>query len=161
MKQLVLIRHAHAGHGSNDHERSLTSRGIAEAKLIGGVLRQQQLVPSLMISSTSLRTMTTATIIAQELSFPISHILPEKNLYNTGEDDYFNVVQAIDDLHDCCFLFGHNFTISYFLWQLTGHHRSEMVPCTAAVLAVDIKSWTDIRLKSAHLGGYFQPESGY
>jgi len=159
MKRLVLIRHAHAAPGSNDHERPLTSRGIAEAKFIGGILCEQQFFPSLMICSTSLRTMTTASIIAQELSFPVSSILPEKKLYNTGEDDYFNVVQAIDDQHDCCYLFGHNFTISNFLWQLTGSHHSEMVPCTAAVLAFDVEHWSAVRPKSALLDGYFQPEA--
>lgn len=158
MKKLVLVRHAHAAHGSNDHERPLTSRGTAEAKFIGGVLREQQIVPSLIISSTSIRTMTTASIIAKELSFPVSLIVPEKKLYNTGEEDYFDVVLAIDDQHDCCYLFGHNFTISSFLWQLTGDHRTEMVPCTAVVLTLDVENWTDIRPKSALLGGYFQPE---
>ncbi|MGW5238837.1 SixA phosphatase family protein [Monashia sp. NPDC004114] len=57
-KTLILMRHAKAeeGLGMPDHDRELASRGRRDAKAAGAWLREQGLVPDLVICSTSKRT---------------------------------------------------------------------------------------------------------
>lgn len=57
-KRLVLMRHAkaEAGFGKPDHDRELTSRGRRDAAAAGRWLREQGLVPDLVVCSTSVRT---------------------------------------------------------------------------------------------------------
>jgi phosphohistidine phosphatase len=57
-KTLILMRHAKAeeGHGKPDHDRELAARGRRDAAAAGGWLREQGLVPDLVICSTAMRT---------------------------------------------------------------------------------------------------------
>lgn len=57
-KTLILMRHAKAeeGHGKADHDRELAPRGRRDAKAAGKWLRDQGLVPDLVICSTAQRT---------------------------------------------------------------------------------------------------------
>lgn len=57
-KTLVLFRHAKAEQvvGKPDHDRELSSRGRRDAKVAGAWLREQGLVPDLVICSTAVRT---------------------------------------------------------------------------------------------------------
>ncbi len=57
-KTLVLMRHSKAaqGLGGPDHDRRLTERGHRDAESAGAWLREQGLVPDLVICSTAVRT---------------------------------------------------------------------------------------------------------
>lgn len=57
-KTLILMRHAKAeeGAGKPDHDRGLTGRGRKDAVATGEWLKEQGLVPDLVICSTSVRT---------------------------------------------------------------------------------------------------------
>lgn len=57
-KTLLLMRHGKAeqGAGLPDHDRVLAKRGIRQGELAGAWLRDQGLVPDLVICSTSVRT---------------------------------------------------------------------------------------------------------
>lgn len=57
-KTLVLMRHAKAqeGLGMDDHDRQLSKRGRRDATTAGSWLREQGLMPDLVICSTAVRT---------------------------------------------------------------------------------------------------------
>ncbi|MDV3221256.1 SixA phosphatase family protein [Intrasporangium sp.] len=57
-KTLILMRHSKAenGAGKTDHDRELIARGRRDAAAAGAWLKEQGLVPDLVICSTSLRT---------------------------------------------------------------------------------------------------------
>ena len=57
-KTLILVRHAKAEQapGKPDHDRALTTRGRRDAEAAGEWLKQQGIVPELVICSTSVRT---------------------------------------------------------------------------------------------------------
>lgn len=57
-KTLLLMRHGKAeeGSGKPDHDRVLAKRGVRQGELAGAWLREQGLVPDLVICSTAVRT---------------------------------------------------------------------------------------------------------
>ena len=57
-KTLILMRHSKAEEGFTkpDHDRELAARGRRDATAAGGWLRQEGLVPDLVICSTAVRT---------------------------------------------------------------------------------------------------------
>lgn len=57
-KTLLLMRHGKAeeGAGKPDHDRVLSPRGLRQGELAGAWLREQGLVPDLVICSTAVRT---------------------------------------------------------------------------------------------------------
>ena len=65
-KTLILVRHAKAEQvvGKPDHDRALTTRGRRDAVAAGEWLKQQGIVPELVICSTSVRTRETWSGIA-------------------------------------------------------------------------------------------------
>ena len=57
-KTLILMRHSKAeeGPGKPDHDRELSDRGLRDARAAGAWLREEGLVPDLVICSTAVRT---------------------------------------------------------------------------------------------------------
>lgn len=59
MRELILLRHAHADHGATGHadmDRALSSEGWAEAEAAGHWLAAQKLVPDCVLCSPARRT---------------------------------------------------------------------------------------------------------
>jgi len=76
MKQLVLVRHAKAVQYDyeNDFSRELTPRGLEDAVKVSLHLREQGIVPRLIISSPAVRALQTAEIFAGTFSYPLKKI---------------------------------------------------------------------------------------
>ena len=68
MKTLLMLRHAKSSwkDGSlSDHDRPLNERGKRDAPRMGQILKEQALVPELIISSTAKRARKTAAKMAE------------------------------------------------------------------------------------------------
>jgi phosphohistidine phosphatase len=157
---LLLIRHAqslNASPGMPDIDRALTTRGERDAADAGRRLLKKRIRPDGFTTSHALRTTMTARIIAEEIGFPERSILQEPRLYNTTEEEYFEIIRSIEEVDDVHVLVGHNFTISHVLHQLVGHRTQEMAPCSVALLELDIEHWSEVRTGSARLLEFFVP----
>jgi phosphohistidine phosphatase len=69
LKTLLLMRHAKSSwkHTElDDHDRPLAKRGKRDAPRMGQLVRQEELVPQLILSSTAVRARNTAEIVAEE-----------------------------------------------------------------------------------------------
>lgn len=69
MKRIYFIRHAEAQSGGiSDFERKLSPRGKEDAMRLGELLRSRRAAPHLIVSSSAVRALTTAQIIADALN---------------------------------------------------------------------------------------------
>lgn len=69
MKRIYFIRHAEAQSGGiSDFERKLSPRGEEDALRLGELLRSRRVAPHLIVSSSAVRALTTAQIIADALN---------------------------------------------------------------------------------------------
>lgn len=148
MKQLIIVRHAKSSWEAgilNDYDRVLNERGHDEAKTMAALLHQQKIIPDLLVSSTATRAFTTATYFANAFNMAIADIEKHSNLYNAPEDNYVDVVLALNDNYNSIALFGHNPSITYFVNNLTKKQIVEMPTCGVFVVEVDCKCWKDFK----------------
>jgi phosphohistidine phosphatase len=69
VKRLLLLRHAKTvpgGPGIDDHARKLSARGREDAPLMGRYMRKNELIPELVLCSTSRRTVETVELVVAE-----------------------------------------------------------------------------------------------
>lgn len=157
MKKLLLIRHAKAGsHDMNDFDRPLTDRGLQEAAMIAGKLKQAELVPEYIITSPALRTQTTADIFAAVLS--VTNRADDKRIYEANTHDLLKIIDHLPDEYSFIALVGHNPGISQVLYELTGEMR-DMSPADAALIGFDFDEWEMVHTDTGKLAWYDSPKN--
>ncbi len=83
MKSLLLLRHAKSSLNDpelTDHYRPLNKRGKNDAPRLGDLLKNEKLIPDLIMSSTALRAVATAKTVAKRCGYKDGVIL-YKSLY--------------------------------------------------------------------------------
>jgi len=145
MKTLLILRHAKSSRDDAslpDHDRPLSKRGLRDAPRIGHLLCEEGLVPDLILASTAVRALQTATFVAQASRYDRElRTLPE--LYLAEAAVYLGVVRGLDESHGRILLVGHNPGIEELVLALTG--RPEHMPTAAlAHVRFPVESWADV-----------------
>lgn len=151
MKTLLIMRHAKSSWnelGIPDHDRPLNKRGKRDAPLMGKLLRDQNLTPDLIISSTSVRAETTANLVAKASKYK-GEIVLNKLIYNAEPIDIFNLLSKCSNRYNSILLVGHNPTIQEIIEMLTDSSEISMPTYALAHLTITIDKWTDINKKQA------------
>src|SRR5688500_2653227 len=99
MKTLLILRHAKSSWDDaslDDHERPLNARGRRDAPRMGDLLRDELLVPDLIITSDAVRAHTTALAVAEAAGY-IGPIVVEPRLYHASPEDVLAVLATVAD----------------------------------------------------------------
>jgi len=157
MKKLLLIRHATAQPESaqGDFGRALSNKGIKEATELAQKLKNNGIIPQLVIASSALRTQTTAGIITDVLQLPKPQLTAA--IYEASEQTLLKAINAFADVNDFAALVGHNPGISYLLFTLTGEIR-DVPPGTAILITFDVSEWNAVSGNSGTIAYYTSPE---
>lgn len=156
MKKLLLIRHAKAGsHDIDDFKRPLTDRGLREAALMATELKKAELIPEYILTSSSLRTKTTADIFIKALAIP--HKAADKAIYEANTHTLLNIINHLPDEYSFAAIVGHNPGISQILYELTGEIR-DMPPAGIALIGFDFDDWEMIHTDTGKLAWYNSPK---
>lgn len=107
--RLVLIRHAKAQDpepGQVDHARSLTDKGVRDARALGRWLKQEGVRPDVVLCSTAARTRETWAGITEGSGFGtlVDH---EQRIYNASADALLAVLREVPDKARTVVLIGH------------------------------------------------------
>ena len=145
MKTLLLLRHAKSSWdepGLPDHDRPLSKRGLKNARRMGAVLRENELAPGLIISSTAKRARLTAEIVAEESGYDVE-IRFTPDFYGADAEAFFEHVRQTPADVQSVMVVGHNPDLEEFLTALTG--ETETLP-TAALAQVElpIGRWSEL-----------------
>ena len=112
MKTLLILRHAKSSwkHPElSDHDRPLNKRGKHDAPLMGRLLKEKELVPDLIISSTAVRAKDTALVVGEVVGYTkkISFL---SSLYSASPDAYIQAINDIagDNNYSTILVVGHN-----------------------------------------------------
>ncbi len=145
MKTLLLMRHAKSSRKDpnlTDHDRPLNKRGIRDAPRMGNVLRDEGLVPDLIVTSPATRAVATAEAVAKA-SGCRSELRVVAELYPGDSPSYVRVLREIPDDSRRVLVVGHNPAMERFLGELTG--MMEILPTAAvAVVELSIAKWKEI-----------------
>lgn len=145
MKTLLILRHAKSGWDDPsiaDHDRPLTERGRKDAKRIGQLLLEQNLVPDQIISSTAKRARKTAAKVAKACGYA-GEVELTKRLYLAFPLQIIGILREVVDDHATVLVVAHNPGLAELVRQLTG--QPEPIPtATLAQVSVDIASWQNL-----------------
>jgi phosphohistidine phosphatase len=148
MRTLLILRHAKAtsDDAGRDRDRALSKRGKREAEQIGQRLREQDLVPDRIISSSALRARDTARRVAAESGFRGS-IDELDELYLAEPDAYIKAVQRLaDERAERVLVVGHNPGLEGLGLLLTGEPTS-LPTAGLLVCALPIASFSELSLE--------------
>lgn len=145
MKSLLILRHAKSSWGDpemEDHQRPLNKRGLKAAPKMGLLLRNKELLPDLILSSSAVRARTTAEIVAIASGYQGKiELMPA--LYAAPAQVFIEALAALPDVVQRVMVVGHNPGLEELVQELTGKY--EPLP-TAALVCVHlpIQSWTEL-----------------
>lgn len=145
MKMLLLLRHAKSSWKDDDlddHDRPLNPRGKRDAPRMGQIMRDENLLPELILTSSAKRCRKTAEHVIAESGYRGETRITGE-LYEAGGDKLRQALANLPDPPDCVLLIAHNPGLEELLESLTG----DCTPLTTAALAqieLPIARWQDL-----------------
>ncbi|NHZ70340.1 MAG: histidine phosphatase family protein [Proteobacteria bacterium] len=160
MLNLMVMRHAKSDWDAgspDDHGRPLSRRGIASAERMGEVLRDLEIAPELVISSTAKRARATAELARVTGGWSARLILSDE-LYGASVGDTLTVLGQLADTHSRVMVVGHQPTWSMLVQHLTGA-RCAMRTATIADIELASRDWSGVGGASGTLTTLLQPRT--
>ncbi|WP_448811418.1 SixA phosphatase family protein [Agromyces bauzanensis] len=146
MRTLMLVRHAKSewGHPElTDHERPLNDRGLRDAPKMGRRLAEQGVMPDVILSSTAVRALTTAQLLAEALGYTADRIVADERLYATSASGILGVIAELDSSVQTAMVVGHNPEMDALVGRFTdeiGH----LPTCAVAVFRFEADAWDEL-----------------
>ena len=145
MKSLLVLRHAKSSWDNarlGDHDRPLNARGQKDAPRMGRLLRAEDLIPDLIVSSSAERALATAEAVALAAGYE-DEIIIARALYHADVDTCLEVLADLSDEVDRVMLVGHNPTWEMLVESLTG--EMELMPtASVALIELPLAKWQDL-----------------
>lgn len=144
MKTVLFMRHAKSSWdhpGLADHDRPLNKRGVSAARKMGDFLDDLEILPDVIISSTSERTRETIKFFLQTSSFS-GNIYYSRILYHGGTEEIIEAIKEFIDDSDCVMILGHNPGTEDAIEDFTGEYI-RMPTAAIAQVDFDIQRWED------------------
>lgn len=143
MKTLLLMRHAKSSWANgnlSDHERPLNQRGIDAAAKMGRLISDLDLVPDVILSSTSKRTKETIEYFLTGCPFS-GQINYSRALYHGGPEEIMASLQTWGGDFSRVMVVGHNPGMEYALEEFAGENE-HMVTGAIAQISFEIDRWS-------------------
>jgi len=145
MKTLFILRHAKSSWENtyqSDYERPLNERGKRDAPRVGEVLKKQDKVPDLIITSSAERALATAEAAAIHSGYA-QELKLDRRLYHAPAITYLAVLRELGTGPERVMVVGHNPGLEDLVHHLTG--QMEAMPTAAiAEIHLPISQWADL-----------------
>ncbi len=145
MKTVLILRHAKSSWsnpGLADIDRPLNKRGKRDAPRMGALLREQDLVPDIILSSPARRARKTVQAVSDISSYP-GEIEVVQDFYPGDPETFIETLASLPDQVDSVMIVAHNPGLEELLYELSG--ESARMPTSAlAQVALPLKSWQDL-----------------
>jgi phosphohistidine phosphatase len=145
MKTILLMRHAKSSWKDtdlSDIDRPLNKRGRHDAPLMGEVIKEKELCPQIILSSTAVRARQTAEYLAGGCEFT-GDIQYRDDFYLAEPPVYLDALSGVAEPFERVMVIGHNPGLEGLLQVLTG--RIEALPTGAlAFVSLPISTWAEL-----------------
>jgi phosphohistidine phosphatase len=164
VRRLHLLRHAKSSWDDptlDDHDRPLTPRGRKAAKRIARWMREHDVRPQLVVSSSALRAQETLAGVRRGLGEPGVSI--EDALYAASAEALLERVRVLPDEVDEAMLVGHNPGLADLLLllaapgELRDRAKAKVPTGALATLEAEIGSWSRLGPGEARLVSFVVP----
>jgi len=160
MKNLYIIRHAKASWEHPelpDFDRPLIETGEQQARMMAAQLNEQKIKPDGILSSTAVRAIETAKIIAEDLAFPLKKIATNETIYSGSVEEIIELIKEFDPGWNTAFLFGHNPNLTWLAHYLCDQARMNIPTCGIIGISFDMKSWKKLVATEGKLISFIHP----
>jgi len=140
IKNLLILRHGQAANGLRDIDRPLTEQGRVDVQRVGGWLRQQGVLPEVVIASSAQRTTETAQLCCAAAGVDANIIDRKRSLYHADCDGWLAELASLAEGINTVLLIGHNPTLSWLVSQLSGAQIS-LAPANLVHFTVGDDGW--------------------
>ncbi len=162
MKTLYLLRHAKSSWSFDDlsdQERPLNDRGRDDAPRMGQALAKRGIKPDALVSSSAVRALSTAVLVARELGFPHEKITVDPAIYRADAEALIAIIQALPDAAESALLVGHNPTITEAANALSPTEFNELPTAAVVCLRFATDRWADVGRANADFYFYDYPKN--
>lgn len=147
MKRVIIVRHAKSvpyGY-DNDFQRDLTDRGVNDAEKISATLKQEGVIPDLIIASPAKRTMHTATLFCKNLGYDLEAIRQEASFYDSATtQDFIEVLQKLPPEVNTVLVVGHNPAVYYWVSNLVKYFNGDMPTSSTVAIDFAVDKWSEV-----------------
>jgi phosphohistidine phosphatase len=146
-KELLLVRHAKSSWDDpylDDHDRPLNDRGLRNAPEMGKRIQGWGIRHGVWISSTAVRAISTAEIMAEQIGCSPDQIQRSKDLYHASATDLQEFIAGLDDVIGSAILFGHNPGMTSLVANLYGLPIDNIPTCGVVRLQFSENDWTTV-----------------
>ncbi|MFO7623610.1 MAG: histidine phosphatase family protein [Anaerolineales bacterium] len=146
MKTLLVLRHAKSSWREAelaDHDRPLNKRGKHDAPRMGELMREEGLLPDLILTSSARRALTTAELVAEASGYD-GEIQVSRDLYAAGPEEFIDALSALPDELETVMVVGHNPGLEELVEALT-EEASAMPTAALAQVELEIERWVDLQ----------------
>jgi len=163
-RELWLLRHAKSDRTLpvNDFDRPLNKRGIKAAQRVGTWMKQQYLIPDVVISSPAVGAFSTAQLVCSAIAIPENQIRQDVRIYGEGSTSLMNVLADVPKSVKKVLLVGHNPELENLLIFLVGDKApkiEKLLPTATFVRIVLPGLWTNLEYGCATLLSIAHPKS--
>ncbi|WP_075349719.1 SixA phosphatase family protein [Algoriphagus marinus] len=161
MRKIIFVRHAKSSWDNpnlRDHDRPLSERGLRDAPRMAKRLKDKNILPDLILSSTAKRAKQTAEITAKNLGLSQSIIQFESNLYHASPKEILNQIKTISDQSiGTLIVVGHNPGFNDLIEYLGG--SIENLPTAGQFgFKLAIREWSEISPEKAEVWFFDYPK---
>jgi len=157
MRELILLRHAHAdpaGAGMADVDRALSATGLAEAAAAGQWLRENALIPDRVLCSPARRARETLEAVLEQIGYVDQRL--ETGIYEASAGQLILLLDAHLDT-ERVLLVGHNPGLERLASLLHSGQSSDYRGMPPAGIAVLTLNGDMLEPGSARLGAFWWP----
>ena len=161
MKTLYLLRHAKSSWSFDelsDQERPLNERGREDAPHMGQALAKRNIRPDVIVSSSAVRALTTAALVAREINYPHEKIVVEPAIYPADADDLIAIIRALPDTAASALLVGHNPTFTTAANRLSPTSFNDLPTAALVCLRFQCEQWEEVSRANAEFYFYDHPQ---
>lgn len=148
MKQLLLIRHAKSSWDDPslaDFDRPLSDRGKKDAPEMAKRLSDRKIRIDAFVSSPAKRARQTCKYFAKEFDAKKKKIILEPELYEAGEENFYEVVSDFKKKWETVAIVSHNPGITSFANSMTETKIDDMPTCSVLAIRIDAAKWADFK----------------
>jgi len=145
MKTLLLLRNAKASwkdYKVKDRERPLTKKGRKASAAMGLLIKENELVPQLLLSSSVLRANQTTQQLVASMEYS-GKIIYMDHLFMAEPDVILDALSLLPNEVERVLVVGHNPGLEALVQILSGQIVS-MAPASLAYLSVPVRAWLEL-----------------
>lgn len=127
-----------------DHDRPLNKRGYKNGPRMGKRLAKLPYRPEIIITSSAVRALTTAEMLAPYLEIGPDAIVVNELLYEAGQHKMLKIIRRFDNRFANIMLVGHNPGITQLANELGGHPIANIPTCGIVVIRFETDQWAAV-----------------